>query len=785
MALLPGILEALFSNEHNDLRFEQVCLDLYRAAEGINLVPTSRSWDMGRDGRSISISGTGKALSEILCATLSTSLNEKIEKDIRRLSKTTLTKAIVYCSSRPLSEKACDDIEAKIRDLAPSVESVRVLGQIQLIHLSLRNEMVIQNHYPAEIHTVEQALLRRPDLSEGPEKIGLRLALMTQTGDDAFELRNDLSRRLVLECLDAEGTQNPGDIAVKISNQLHLGQAISIHYIRQILSQLHSDNLINIQNGAAQLTPVGADFLKIIPSSASSKLLEGRSTIRIAIKKLSGHELLDTHYERLWDTLQDGLSDLFYHHGDAIIRMVGSLISGEEAEVRIEARELFDRLAARVLPLFTDQDQGKEVQQAILDMFCEKESDAFEWLTHICSVYVMMCSLGFEAFSSEQISRVLTTFQMIADTDVVISLVCEEEKNSYEVSRIINGWRALGGKLLMAIPVLEEVAYHAWISKYDYATMGNQLPHLSDDNTEHLIGNAFVRTFKRLAYDQRKIRHWDQYINQFRGDSKYDYSRIMEILREDYGFKHLPDAEEKYGSFSAKIEKFMKKSACKRYDCELDDLDENTVDKLHRDAKVIASLKAAREASRQGGIPSIISILSSAKLMKEVDNAFRQDFGKPDAVVSTAVLGCLLILTPDIKMGLQTLRGVLFDLDLVSRMSRLEQYALRLIHASKEFDIHWSRRVSVRRELSEKLYTEAQSRGEKVSDIRQRVIASEDPTYSAKMVVDTMDRMAITPGIESSLTQAERRIKELEETIKQMSSRGEKSQSTKSRKKRS
>lgn len=785
MALLPGILEALFSNEYNDLRFEQVCLDLYRAAEGIDLVPTSRSWDMGRDGRSISISDTGKALSGILCATLSTSLNEKIEKDIRRLSRTTLTKAIVYCSSLPLSEKACDDIEANIRDLAPNVESVRVLGQTQLIHLGLNNEMVIRNLYLAEINNIEQALLKQPDVPPRPEQIGLRLALLTQTGDDAFELRNDLSRRLVLECLDAEGPQNPGDIAVKISKQLHLGRVISIHYIQQILSQLHSDNLINIQNGAAQLAPAGTEFIEIIPSSASSKLLEGRSTIRMAIKELSGHELLDTHYESLWNTLQDGLSDLFYHHGDAIIRMVGSLISGEEAEVIIEARELFDNLAARVLPLFTDQDQGQEVQQAILDMFCEKESDAFKWLTHICSVYVMMCSLGFEAFSSDQISRVLTTFQMIADTDVVISLVCEEEKNSYEVSRIINGWRALGGKLLMAIPVLEEVAYHAWISKHDYATMGDQLPHLLDDETEHLINNAFVRTFKRLAYDQRKIRYWSKYINQFRGDSEYDYSRIMEILREDYGFKHLPDAEEKYDSFAAKIEKFMKNSACKHHDCELDDLDENTVDKIHRDAKMIASLKAARDASRQGGIPSIISILSSAKLMKEVDNTFRKDFGKPDAVVSTAVLGCLLILTPDTKMGLQTLRGVLFDLDLVSKMSRLEQYALRLIHASKEFDIHWARRVSLRRELSENLYTEAQSRGEKVSDIKQRIIVSEDPIYSAKVVVDTMDRMAITPGIESSLAQSERRIKELEEIIKQMSSRGEKSQSTRSRRKRS
>ena len=50
MSLLPGIVYALFNLENNSIHFEHVCIDLYNAAEGVELVPTSRTWDRGRDG---------------------------------------------------------------------------------------------------------------------------------------------------------------------------------------------------------------------------------------------------------------------------------------------------------------------------------------------------------------------------------------------------------------------------------------------------------------------------------------------------------------------------------------------------------------------------------------------------------------------------------------------------------------------------------------------------------------------------------------------------------------
>jgi len=156
MSILPGIIKSLFNFEDSPFRFEKVCIDLYRKAEGVELVPTSTSWDLGIDARTISVLFKGRELGAVLCATLSADVDEKVERDIRRVVEKITPKRIVYCSSRPLSEHRCDRIEANIRTLAPSADSVVVLGQIQLVELGQRYQEVLQKHYAAEIHTIEQ-----------------------------------------------------------------------------------------------------------------------------------------------------------------------------------------------------------------------------------------------------------------------------------------------------------------------------------------------------------------------------------------------------------------------------------------------------------------------------------------------------------------------------------------------------------------------------------------------------------------------------------------------------
>lgn len=761
MELLPGVARSLLQFEDNPLRFERVCMELYREAEGVELVPTSRTWDGGRDARGISLGGEG--LPGVLCATLSKDIDEKVEADIGRLVGGTRTEGIVYCTSQDLSERACDRIEARIRELYPDVKSVRVLGQTQLAELGERFEGVLRRHYAGEIGNVESALRRPPVFADDPERIGLRLALVTQTGDDAGALRKELTRRLVVESIHGQGPQTSGELASGISRQLHLSRSVSSAYLRAILSDLANEGLVDIEGEKASLTESGVSYAGRMPEEASTRLLEGRDAIRLAIRTLSGHVLTDDQFERVWGSLQQGLAALFYSRGAAIVRMVDSLLRGETGEYRPEV--VLERLADKVEPHFSNPVQGREVRQAIVDMFSERGSDAFAWLTQVCSVYVMMCSLGFETLSARQVANALGRFYLVADSDLVLSLLCEGEENHEEVRAIIEGWRQLNGKLLVARPVLEEVAYHAWIAERDYTAVEHQLASLSDSEANHLIDNTFVRSFRVASRGSTGRRYWTRYISQYRGETEREYGRAMEILRDEYGFGVLPDASEEHQQLAKDVQQFLCRKASEDAGCGIEDLDFRVRDKCRRDALLVAAIAAQRSKLREWGRRQTAIVVSSARLLRDAGRAFAKELGEPEAVLSTAAVGWLLTLTPGVYMGLGTLRGVLFDVTLARRLTPLQRYAYRLIAASEEFDIPWSRRVTLERELGHRLLADARARGQPVRQVRERVMKSAEPDYSARVVAEALDSLAVHPRTRDELDRLKREAERLREEL--------------------
>lgn len=776
MALLPGIVRNLLEVEDNSTRFERVCTALYRDAEGIELVSTSRTWDLGRDARAISVKKGGKALPGVLCATLSADLDAKVRADVQRLAATTLTTSIVYCSSRALSEAACNRLEADIRKLYPSAVAVRVLGQVQLADLAERFEPTFRTHYSTEIGTIEQALLRPTD-SPSPEAIGLRLALLTQVGDDAFALRAELGKRLVVDALLQDAPKNPGNLAVMISGQLHLPRTLSTNYISTLVTDLEREGLVSVTPRGISLTTAGVSFARRVPAEASSRLLEGRIAIRDAIKKLSGHSLTDDQYERVWRTVQEGLADLFYSQGTTILHMISTVIGGDVNVPLAEDRVVLETLGDRVASLFSNRDQGAEVRQALIDVFSEKESVAFRWLTQVCSVYVMMCSLGLEGLSQREISRALLGLRLVPDSDILLSLLCIRESNHEEVVRIVNGWRALGGRLLMASPVLEESAYHASISGYDYRAVRDQLAAMNDASANRLIANAFVRTYRKLFVEADRKLGWDRYIGAFRGDNERDYGRILEILREEYGFDRLPEASDEYRDLRDRIRRFLvdlisrskerQSGSGRAPEHAAEPVDFRVLDKCSRDGVLMADIASARDAARRAGVGGTTIVVSSSLRLRQADEAFRDALGRPEAVMSTAAVACLLTLAPGVQMGLGTMRGVLFDLGVAERFSSIDMYAYRIIAASSQYEVPPAKRVTLQRELASRLLEDARARGKSVHELRERIFRSGNPEYSAKIVSDALDRMAVLPEVQKELDELRRQVHSLEAELEE------------------
>ena len=73
--------EAIITGETNDSRFEKFCRVLLQKSEGITLVSTSSSYDLGRDG--VSVRRTRGTHAEVVCCTIDKDIESKVVRTQR------------------------------------------------------------------------------------------------------------------------------------------------------------------------------------------------------------------------------------------------------------------------------------------------------------------------------------------------------------------------------------------------------------------------------------------------------------------------------------------------------------------------------------------------------------------------------------------------------------------------------------------------------------------------------------------------------------------------------
>jgi hypothetical protein len=130
-----AIAEIIINTDRSDYRFEDFARALCSCEHGVEFLPTSKTWDQGRDGRTTGSAGSGFA--NLLCATLNKDIDGKVEADLLRLTATSSPKHLIYCCSQPLSEHAIDEIDKVIRRHVPK-GSITVYGSAHLL-IWLRN----------------------------------------------------------------------------------------------------------------------------------------------------------------------------------------------------------------------------------------------------------------------------------------------------------------------------------------------------------------------------------------------------------------------------------------------------------------------------------------------------------------------------------------------------------------------------------------------------------------------------------------------------------------------
>ena len=201
-----------------------------------------------------------------------------------------------------------------------------------------------------------------------------------------------------------------------------------------------------------------------------------------------------------------------------------------------ELQHEIDNLGQRIASLgLGDHDRRyNDLSKAVVDVFSDRSSSAFAWLTSLCQVFVDVCTLGLETYSQQVITKRLREVELILDTDIVLSLLSEGESNHVEIKSVVAGWSQIDGRLYVLNAMLEEATHHAWIADKDFDNCWRLLNKMSDTEAAYLVRNVFVRGFRVVAKGKYTISNWRQYISAFRSRDEGDHSRVLELLRDEH-----------------------------------------------------------------------------------------------------------------------------------------------------------------------------------------------------------------------------------------------------------
>jgi hypothetical protein len=761
-----AMARSVLDTETSSTRFEDFCIELFRDVDGYPYVRTSRSWDLGRDGRDVSL--RSGPVPPCICASLRGDHERKALADIQRLKEFIEPTHVLICFAAKVSENEVHGIEKAVRKLCPSIESIRTVGLDQLSQLSVRHNRALLMHYFGELQAIKSVLGYDDHKEEEIRLTGMRIALTTQLHDDAVKRRKDLIQNLILTALTGKRSFNPDGLSESISASLYLPRPINTSYFHSELTALQVNGFIDSEDGCYFLTDLGELEVKERSDSGFQKLAVGQQAVRVAIAQLTGHSLDSQEFKLAWTVFIDELANLFLVKGHFVIESVASIAEGRaSSQTHLDLQNQIKKIGSRVASLdisATGQTGGMgnritEISQAIVDLFTEKESAAFEWMESLCCTFIDICSLGLEPRAQTEVAIRLKEMELFLDTHVVLDLLAQGEPEHKAVVTVVRGWRAIGGRVYVSQSILEEAAYHAWTSTKEFYMCWRELAKSREEDTNHLTDNVFVRTFRKQAQGSISPRRWSNYIQGFRGAHKYDFHKLLNVLTDDYGIEfvaeHNIDPRLAENVTRQIIGDWLSKSPG----------EQDLTHRAKRDGNLVALLESRRKTL--AGTSRSSAILSSSHSIRFGCSLAAAKLGPPDPVLSLGSVAWLLSLLPGAHFSLSSLRGILFDTGIAKRLPPIELQAMRVLEASEEYEMHWSRRGTLSQAIRERIGNYARQVGKPLEKVRDELAK---PTEEAgkiliEIIAESVDQIALSKSekrIQSLAAENDRLRRELE-----------------------
>jgi hypothetical protein len=753
-----GMVLHILEQERYPTRFEDLCVDLFEEIDGCEYVRTSRTYDRGRDGR-----GAKRRASSlyIICGTDDKPV-KKASDDMDVILKRSRPKEVLCCFTDPhFTEDKAVKIEAALRDKHPMLEVVRSFGGEQIAQLLVRHPDVFEKYYLGELNNLRNALALTSPTSHGVELTGLRIALTTQLHDDAQDRRRDLVHNLILTALSVGVRMSIRQIARQVSDQLRLPRMVSEAWLQLGLNELMKGKLICQTPDGFEITTLGLDEIRRRTSAGTEVFVRGQNAVRKLLHELTGIEPSRDEFQFVWKVLEGALVSMFLSHGAHIVESVVAIALGHsEISEHDEFRSHVDAIAAQIGSAPGHGDRISEVAQAIRDMFYEKTSDAFQWLVDVAEVFLHLCALGLEPQSQAQIIERLREIELFLDTDIILSLLSTGEPNHEALVTLVRGWKDLGGQIFVTDAALEEASHHAWIAQRDFEEVGKFLDSYDLVTARHMSGNVFVRGFhfeSKVSGEKCTKRRWEYYISAFIGDNHHDWKPLLELL-EEHGVERFgeEDADHQVGERISKI-LFADRQGASHVDARSL---QATREKCDRDGRTGALIvRRRKELAVTSGLAVVVS--ASRALRRAVQLAAdSQDIDEP--VWYVGAVAWLLGQVPGAKLSASTLRAVLFDVEFPVHLDRLERQGLRILHASEQFKIHYSRRPSLRRAMRSEIRKQASARGIPSEEVERELFSTEGAAVerAASLIAKAADSI--------TRSQAEEEIARLQAEIRRL-----------------
>ncbi len=537
MKVTSSLAKSILQTEISPLRFEKFCIDLYAEFTGIELLPTSRSWDLGRDGRRTQRE-QGKEY--FLCVSTNDKWESKVKSDIEKLKcGLCLVEEKIYviiALNCDISEFTCEGIKAKVSGLFPEVEQTEVFYLSQLAKLAEDHAEIFIKHYLAELEDAKAVIEESTVNTIEVESVGLRIALSTELQEDATVLRRDLMRYLILATLKNGEKLNSPEIALQVSNLLHLGRSIGPTMLQAELERLLQLGYVNTDdNEVFYLDEKGKAAFHERNVKGADRLLQGRKIFKEAITCLVGSELPTEEFNIIWKRIEEVIANVFHIKGLHILRVLEAFagyktVPTHDADVREIIESLADDIASSLSTLHS-RAMINDFRQAIIDIFYGEESHAFEWLSSLCVVYISLLSLGLEPSACRMVQEQLGKMKLLLDTDVVLNFLCVGERHHNVTKLVLNKWLDIGGSLMCPNTVLAEATHHALNAEYEYDRIWRYLGEYTDEMAIRELDNAFVRSFRKVADGKCHPSNWSSYIKNFQGKTEDDSEPIASIRK--------------------------------------------------------------------------------------------------------------------------------------------------------------------------------------------------------------------------------------------------------------